>query len=225
MHNWLNSFTHKRLVIGVELKTHSTLTNSSSQNTLPHYIQLADHKTTNSCYTMTIPNTIIAITCTCFAAQTNAFAPASSTISVSRNTLTRRIPTRVQDSFLDDPISLNIPTAMKGSTTETAPDQKYSKVNNRHSSRDWLHNVASIPRSSVLREIMNPVLTISAWSTLVSIIHRGLITSSSPFQNLLAVNMCVPTQVHSFLVSSLGLLLVFRTNSAYQRFVVRQVVN
>jgi len=31
--------------------------------------------------------------------------------------------------------------------------------------------------------------------------------------------MCIPTQPHSLLVSSLGLLLVFRTNSAYQRFV------
>jgi len=33
-----------------------------------------------------------------------------------------------------------------------------------------------------------------------------------------ARNMCIPVQAHSLTVSALGLLLVFRTNSAYQRF-------
>jgi predicted membrane chloride channel (bestrophin family) len=33
--------------------------------------------------------------------------------------------------------------------------------------------------------------------------------------------MCMSSKPHSFLVSALGLLLVFRTNSAYQRFAVR----
>jgi len=34
----------------------------------------------------------------------------------------------------------------------------------------------------------------------------------------MAGSLCIPTAPHSLMVSSLGLLLVFRTNSAYQRF-------
>jgi predicted membrane chloride channel (bestrophin family) len=32
--------------------------------------------------------------------------------------------------------------------------------------------------------------------------------------------LSIPSSAHGFVVSSLGLLLVFRTNSAYQRFLV-----
>ena len=93
-------------------------------------------------------------------------------------------------------------------------------VNNRHAAGDWLHNIASLPNSSVLREIRNPVLSITAWSTAVSIIHKLLSTSTQSSALKIASDMCIGSQVHSFMVSSLGLLLVFRTNSAYQRFMV-----
>jgi len=91
-------------------------------------------------------------------------------------------------------------------------------VNNRYSASDWLHNVFTLPRSSVLRDIRNPVVTIAVWSTLVSIFHRLISRSSSGIFQKLASDMCIGGAPHSFLVSSLGLLLVFRTNSAYQRF-------
>ena len=96
------------------------------------------------------------------------------------------------------------------------------QVNHRHSARDWVHNIASISQSSILRDVRNPVLTVMGWSTLLSIIHRVCISSSSHVWRSLATNMQVGATAHSFLVSSLGLLLVFRTNSAYQRFAVRQ---
>lgn len=92
-------------------------------------------------------------------------------------------------------------------------------INNRHSSGDWLYNLWTIPRSSVLKEILNPVLTLAGWATSIAILHRGLMLS--PGHVMWASRMCLPNAAHSFLVSSLGLLLVFRTNSAYQRFVVR----
>jgi hypothetical protein len=96
-----------------------------------------------------------------------------------------------------------------------------SSINNRHSASDWLYNVMSLPKSSVLRDIRNPVLTIAVWGTLVSILQRFLATrSSSRMLQAMAANMCVGPTPHNFLVSSLGLLLVFRTNSAYQRFYV-----
>lgn len=93
-------------------------------------------------------------------------------------------------------------------------------LNNRHSASDWLYNVLSLPKSSVLRDIRNPVLSIAAWSGVVSVIQRILASSSSRMLQGLSTNMCIGATPHSFLVSSLGLLLVFRTNSAYQRFYV-----
>lgn len=93
-------------------------------------------------------------------------------------------------------------------------------LNNRHSASDWLYNVLSLPKSSVLRDIRNPVLSIAAWSGVVSVIQKILASSSSRILQGLSTNMCIGATPHSFLVSSLGLLLVFRTNSAYQRFYV-----
>jgi Bestrophin, RFP-TM, chloride channel len=91
-------------------------------------------------------------------------------------------------------------------------------VNNRHSASDWLHNVFTLPRSSVLRDIRNPVVTIAVWGALVSIIQRIMAQSTSKVLTKFASDICIGSAPHSFLVSSLGLLLVFRTNSAYQRF-------
>lgn len=91
-------------------------------------------------------------------------------------------------------------------------------MNNRHSASDWLYNVRSLPESKVLREIRNPVLSVFVWSLFVSVIYTTFHKSSIPILNAIATNMCIPGTAHSFLVSALGLLLVFRTNSAYQRF-------
>jgi hypothetical protein len=101
-----------------------------------------------------------------------------------------------------------------------APPVGFSSINNRHSASDWLYNVMSLPKSSVLRDIRNPVVTVAVWSTLVSIVQRCLAMSSSGILKQMASNMCIGATPHNFLVSSLGLLLVFRTNSAYQRFYV-----
>jgi Bestrophin, RFP-TM, chloride channel len=96
-------------------------------------------------------------------------------------------------------------------------------MNNRHSASDWLYNIRSLPQSKVLREIRNPVLAVAAWSFVVSVIHTVGSSASwaPPILQYVARKMCIPGTAHSFLVSALGLLLVFRTNSAYQRFNVR----
>lgn len=91
------------------------------------------------------------------------------------------------------------------------------RINNRHSSSDWLHNLKTLPNSSVLKEVKNPVLTLAGWATCISVLHKFLIWKG---KTQLAAAMCVPMVAHSLLVSSLGLLLVFRTNSSYQRFLV-----
>jgi predicted membrane chloride channel (bestrophin family) len=91
-------------------------------------------------------------------------------------------------------------------------------MNNRHSASDWLYNVRSLPESKVLREIRNPVLSVFVWSLCVSTLHALCARSSLQLLRTIAKHMCIPGTAHSFLVSALGLLLVFRTNSAYQRF-------
>jgi hypothetical protein len=91
-------------------------------------------------------------------------------------------------------------------------------VNNRQSSSDWWHNIQTLPDSSVLNEIKNPVITLTVWGTFISIIHKVLLLKGKA---RLAASFTVPMVAHSLLVSSLGLLLVFKTNSSYQRFMVR----
>ena len=85
----------------------------------------------------------------------------------------------------------------------------------RYSASDWYHNIKTMPNSSILREIKNPILAVTIWSTLVSVVHH--IFSIKGWTSI-AQSMCMSSKPHSLLVSALGLLLVFRTNSAYQRF-------
>lgn len=87
----------------------------------------------------------------------------------------------------------------------------------RYSASDWWHNMQSLPRSTVLREIKSPVSAIVLWSAFVSMLNLLLTTKWN-------VQLSLSNTPHSLLVSSLALLLVFRTNSAYQRFAVRLVV-
>lgn len=99
-----------------------------------------------------------------------------------------------------------------------APSTDRHEINNRHSSSDWLYNLKTLPHSSVLKEVTNPVLTLTGWATFISVVHKILLLKG---KTQLAANMSIPMVAHSLLVSSLGLLLVFRTNSSYQRFLVR----
>ena len=82
--------------------------------------------------------------------------------------------------------------------------------------RDWWHNFINLGQSAILRDISSPVLAISSWATIISFVHRYLLKSYPTA----ARYICIPSTMHSLMVSALGLLLVFRTNSAYQRFVV-----
>lgn len=57
----------------------------------------------------------------------------------------------------------------------------------------------------------------TSWATVISLAYRHLLRTNP----VAAQRMCLPATPHSLMVSALGLLLVFRTNSAYQRFAVR----
>jgi predicted membrane chloride channel (bestrophin family) len=85
----------------------------------------------------------------------------------------------------------------------------------RYSSRDRFHNTASLPNSAILRDIRSPVLAVTSWATFLSVLHEHLLTHHC---QTVASRLYIPSSPHSLMMSALGLLLVFRTNSAYQRF-------
>ena len=85
----------------------------------------------------------------------------------------------------------------------------------RYSSADWFHNTLSLPNSAILKAIRFPVSFMTSWATFISILYLHLLKT----RPRTAMCLVIPSTPHSLMVSALGLLLVFRTNSAYQRFV------
>ena len=76
----------------------------------------------------------------------------------------------------------------------------------RYSSRDWIHNIKTLPASELLRRI-RPVLIFNIiWTSIIYILFKKF-----NFK-------CPGSKAHSLLGTALGLLLVFRTNTAYNRF-------
>ncbi|KAL3802676.1 hypothetical protein HJC23_012000 [Cyclotella cryptica] len=95
----------------------------------------------------------------------------------------------------------------------------------RISAVDWSHNMFNILNSRILRDVKNPVFFACLWATFWSVAYKSLITiGSSPNKRVAdlalrcASTMTMPTTAHSMMVSAMSLLLVFRTNSAYQRY-------
>jgi hypothetical protein len=118
-------------------------------------------------------------------------------------------------AFVATAAAIGKPSALQQPLTKIntyAAASSASLVNNRHSASDWLYNIKSLPQSEVLREVKSPVIAVAAFSAIVSVMHK-----------VVGDSICIPGTAHGFLVSALGLLLVFRTNSAYQRFNVSRV--
>lgn len=163
--------------------------------------------TKNSCQAYVVPETIVS--------RNKVSLPHYSTVPQFPSSLPKRPWFTTLASA-----SANGEIASDASNDWSAPSALYDAdpSDQRYSASDWWHNMKSLPRSSILREIKGPVLTLMAWSTFISAIHQTLLLSSKTAQ--LAKYLCISSTPHSFLVSALGLLLVFRTNSAYQRFAV-----
>jgi len=76
-------------------------------------------------------------------------------------------------------------------------------------------------RSTVLNAIMQPLLGITAFSTLVAMVHMACMRGAVSVPWPLALGACIArggVKMHSLLGGALSLLLVFRTNTAYGRF-------
>jgi predicted membrane chloride channel (bestrophin family) len=84
----------------------------------------------------------------------------------------------------------------------------------RYSSRDWFHNTITLPNSVILKSVASPVISVTSWATFLSLLHHKLLQTNAAA----AAHMYIPSTPHSLMMSALGLLLVFRTNAAYQRF-------
>lgn len=77
----------------------------------------------------------------------------------------------------------------------------------RYSSNDWIECLATLPTSRILQRTKWAVLSNLLWTTLLVFIFKS--------KN---IAFAFPSVVHSILGSALSLLLVFRTNSSYDRF-------
>jgi len=76
----------------------------------------------------------------------------------------------------------------------------------RYTTRDWYRVLLAWPASQVMRRIWPPVLSLTTWAILVTALNLAF-----PFRPLTLT-------AHGLVGTALGLLLVFRTNSANDRF-------
>jgi len=104
----------------------------------------------------------------------------------------------------------------------------------RISANDWRHNILNLASSTILRDVRNPVAWVFLWATLWSALYKWMMKVTKMVEVLrvsaetvprwmgLAAwfgrHTSLPSVQHSMMVSAMSLLLVFRTNSAYQRF-------
>lgn len=131
--------------------------------------------------------------------------------------------TSMEDWDSDDPESSRWLRWMTGGTPRGVAEVKMRDPpalggvarSDRYAARDWLHNALSLPTSRILKSISFPVFSMTFWGMTISLLHKYLETNG---KQEMAAKLCIPIQPHSLMVSALGLLLVFRTNSAYQRF-------
>lgn len=77
----------------------------------------------------------------------------------------------------------------------------------RYSSNDWLECLLNWPSSRILQRVKSSVMFLGLWTAALVTIYK-----------IKSLQFLFPASVHSILGSALGLLLVFRTNTSYDRF-------
>ena len=77
----------------------------------------------------------------------------------------------------------------------------------RYSSNDWVECLATLPSSRILQRTKWAILSNFMWTTFLVIMYKSF-----------KLTFAFPSIVHSIVGSALSLLLVFRTNSSYDRF-------
>jgi putative membrane protein len=77
----------------------------------------------------------------------------------------------------------------------------------RYSTSDWVDCIKTLPSSRILKRTKGNILFMTAWTLIWTYIYK-----------INKITTALPSTIHSILGSALSLLLVFRTNSAYDRF-------
>jgi len=89
----------------------------------------------------------------------------------------------------------------------------------------FITELVSIPQSTVFLRLLKPCLALAAYTAMLAVLPSVLERACAHFgwnvliPNLNSSALVLPASVHSFLGSLCGLVLVFRTNSSYGRFV------
>ena len=115
-------------------------------------------------------------------------------------------------------------TAGKGAEPPSAAtdNDDHLESDPRYAASAWFQILRSLPRSSVLKQTRGPVLASVAWSLVCSWLMRLRIPGG--FWLLPRWSGALPALPHGLTVSVVSLLLVFRTNSAYQKFQEGRVI-
>lgn len=77
----------------------------------------------------------------------------------------------------------------------------------RYSANDWVECLTSLPTSRILKRTKWAILSNTIWTTFLVLLFKYK-----------SITFAFPSIVHSIVGSALSLLLVFRTNSSYDRF-------
>jgi hypothetical protein len=81
----------------------------------------------------------------------------------------------------------------------------------RYAAVDWARNLRTLPGSLILRRIKSPLLFNIAITFCICLLHASVKATGRVWPTVIPLP-------HTLLSSALGLLLVFRTNAAYDRF-------
>ena len=81
----------------------------------------------------------------------------------------------------------------------------------RYAAVDWARNLRTLPGSLILRRIKSPLLFNIAITFFICLLHATVKATGRVWPTVIPLP-------HTLLSSALGLLLVFRTNAAYDRF-------
>eukprot|EP00439_Symbiodinium_sp_Y106_P069499 s2509_g11.t5 len=108
------------------------------------------------------------------------------------------------------PVQSQGPGALRAERRSSQTKTRGASRARRYTSVDWVANLRGLWSSNLLRRILSPVLCTTGVAVLVCLAHAYLIPKGKFWH--------ASTTGHALLVSALGLLLVFRTNTAYSRF-------
>jgi len=111
-------------------------------------------------------------------------------------------------------ISNNIRTKLKSHRhRSTSTIQMSIQGPVRYASNDWVLCLSSLPTSRILKQVKFFIIFTTFWSTFLVILKQKF-----------SLMLPISTIPHSLASTALGLLLVFRTNASYDRYLIYSIL-